>query len=76
MWEYLLLFHGSNAYANALKYYLSLRIGRVSQTQLVNRLFYLQGVFRSDYMFRPSFLGHHQVVVLFKETIQYVILRF
>jgi hypothetical protein len=34
----------------------------MSQTQLVYILLYLQRVARSDYVFRPSLLGHHQVV--------------
>ena len=40
----------------------------MSQTQSVHVLFiYLQGrVFKGDYMFRPSSLGHHQVISLYR----------
>jgi len=38
-------------------------IDRMSQTQLVDVLFiYKAVVFKDDYMFRPSSLGHHHVV--------------
>jgi len=43
-------------------------IDKMSQTQSVHVLFiYLQGrVFKGDYMFRPSSLGHHQVISLYR----------
>ena len=41
-----------------------MRIGKVSQTQIVVYYFIYKVYLRGDYMFRPSFLGRHQVTSL------------